>query len=110
MEPAAAPGLVPEGTVITPENIREYPYIHANWCADFNEWYDKNYHYRNYHLEIGHTTHIGRWVRSGLGIAFFPHCAVAPRLESGEVVSIPYEQGRYDPAVYRIFDLHEAQP
>lgn len=93
----AASQLVPEGTVITPENIREYPYIHANWSIDFNEWYDKSYHYRNYHLEIGHTTHIGRWVQSGLGMAFFPRCAVNNLLESGELVSIPYEQGDEEP-------------
>ena len=89
----AAPHLVPAGTVISPENIREFPYIHANWSFDFNEWYDRNYHCRNYHLEIGQTTYIDRWVRAGLGIAFFPRCAVKDELKSGQLVEIPFDPG-----------------
>lgn len=87
----AAPGIVPEGTVITPDNLDRFPYVHSNWSTDFNSWYDRHYHFRSYQLELEQAAHTIDIVLSGAGVAFLPRSAAVQHLASGEIVRIPYE-------------------
>lgn len=93
----AAPGVVPEDTTITPDNIDQFPYVHSNWSTDFNVWYDKYYHFRSYQLELEQAAHTIDIVLSGAGVAFLPRSAAMPHLKAGSMVEIPYEDGGEPP-------------
>jgi len=68
----AKKGLVPCGTLITPQNFQSFNPMMMEWGGEFNAWYNKYYKTQVHCYEIDGVSLFVNMLLSGRGIGFLP--------------------------------------
>ncbi len=86
----AKKGLVPEGTLITPQNIQEFHPMMIEWGRDFNLWYNKYYKTQIHCYEIDGVFLFVNMLLNGRGIGFLPDRISNSYINSGQLTSLQF--------------------
>lgn len=87
----AKKGLVPQGTLINPQNIRNYHPMMIEWGRDFNMWYNRYYKTQMHCYDIDGVSLFVTMLLNGRGIGFLPDRISGEYIRSGQLVSLNFE-------------------
>jgi DNA-binding transcriptional LysR family regulator len=85
------PSIDLSNQLLTPESLRNFPYIHLNWGGSFSKWFRQSFHDQKvFPLEVDHVSLLLKFLKNRIGFGFLPYSVAKGLIQQGTIINVPF--------------------